>query len=189
MNLQKLNPWNWFKHEEGAQPSEDQIPLSRDEYAQKSPQSPGSPLLREVDRLLEETLRGVGLPSLFSRVSRPTGRAFSTMFFPQVDVASDNEQYTVTLEAAGLTESDLKIDIHERRLMISGEKRDEKTEEDKRYYRIERSYGRFQRVLDLPNDANEEEINASMRHGVLKIIIPRIPEKAGGGKTIPIDKG
>lgn len=189
MNLQKLNPWNWFKHEEGAQPSEDQIPLSRDEYVQKSSQSPASPLRRDIDRLLEDTFRGFGFPSLFSGAGISAGRDFSARFFPQVDVASENEQYIVTLEAAGLTEDDIAITLQDRRLLISGEKKDEKTEQDKRYYRIERSYGSFQRVLALPNDADEDGVNASMRHGVLKITIPRIAEKSEAGKAIPIDKG
>lgn len=188
MNLQKLNPWNWFKHEEGVGPSEDQVPVSREEYLQQAPQNSAGLFRREVDRLIEEAFRGFGLPSILGG-SGGAARDLPTRFFPQVDVASDDKQYIITLEAAGIGEDDININLQDRRLVISGEKKDEKTEEDKRYYRIERSYGSFQRVLALPDDANAEDVNASMRDGVLKITIPRSAEKSSSAKTIPIGKG
>lgn len=187
MNLEKLNPWNWFKHEEGPRPSEDQVPMSREEYLQRAPHSSAGPLRRDVDRLLEDTFRGLGIPSLLGRTS--AGSDLAAGFFPKVDVASDDEQYIITLEAAGLSDDDVEISLQDKRLIVSGEKKDEKTERDRRYYRIERSYGSFQRVLALPDDANAEDAKASMNHGVLKITIPRSQEKASGGKTIPIGKG
>jgi HSP20 family protein len=69
MDLHKLNPWNWFKHEEAKKDNKEIVPVQRDDYALS--QSPLvnniSQLHREIDRLFDDAYRGFGLPSL----SRP----------------------------------------------------------------------------------------------------------------------
>ena len=58
-------------------------------------------------------------------------------------------------------------------LTIRGEKRQEKEEKAKDYYRIERSYGSFQRVLSLPEDVDQDTIKATFKNGVLTVTMPR----------------
>jgi HSP20 family protein len=58
-------------------------------------------------------------------------------------------------------------------LLIKGNKQQEQEEKDKHYYRIERRYGAFERVLAIPDDGNADEISATMKHGVLTVKIPR----------------
>lgn len=193
MDLHKLNPWNWFKHEETEKDKKEVVPVHRDDYAW--PQSPLvnniSQLHREIDRLFEDAFRGFGLPSL----SRPPlwdpmhRNDFMPAFKASVDVASDDEQYTISLEAPGLEQKDLSIELKDRALIIKGDKQQEQEDSDKHYYRIERRYGAFERVLALPDDADSNSIHATMDKGLLKITIPRVKAVESKAKTIEINKG
>ncbi len=58
-------------------------------------------------------------------------------------------------------------------MTIRGEKKQEKEEKDKNYYRMERSYGSFQRVLSLPEDADQEGVAATFKNDVLTVTMPR----------------
>lgn len=193
MDLHKLNPWNWFKHEESEKDKKEIVPVQRDNYALT--QSPLvnniSQLHREIDRLFEDTFRGFGL----SPLSRPPlwnpmhHNDFMPAFKASVDVASDGKQYIISLEAPGLEQKDLSIELKDRILIIKGDKQQEQEDSDKHYYRIERRYGAFERVLALPDDADSNSIHATMDKGLLKITIPRIKIVESAAKTIEINKG
>ncbi len=58
-------------------------------------------------------------------------------------------------------------------MTITGEKKQEKETKEENYYRMERSYGSFQRVLSLPDDIDQDNIQANFKHGVLTITMPR----------------
>jgi HSP20 family protein len=72
-------------------------------------------------------------------------------------------------------------------LLIRGEKRQEKEESEEGYHCVERSYGRFQRVLSLPEDADPGGIAAKFRNGVLKVTIPKRQVSRKEGRVIEID--
>ena len=73
----------------------------------------------------------------------------------------------------GLAQNDLSIELKNRVLLIKGSKQEEQEKKDQHYYRKERRYGSFQRVLAVPDDADIDGIQASMNKGVLTIKIPR----------------
>ncbi|MFC6670180.1 Hsp20/alpha crystallin family protein [Marinobacterium aestuariivivens] len=189
MNLQKLNPWNWFKHEEGTPAADSQIPIQRSSV--DNPPTAGSashPMMqlhREIDRLFDEAFRGFGLRSLPS-IPDWSGMADDATFRPRLNVSSDEKSYEVSLEAPGMTRSDLSLDIKGDVLTIRGEKREEQEDREKHYYRVERRYGMFQRVLSLPDDADIDAIAANMKDGVLKIRIPRREVAEGTVKSVEI---
>jgi HSP20 family protein len=193
MDLHKLNPWNWFKHEESEKEKKEAVPVQRDNYALS--QSPFvnniSQLHHEIDRLFDDAFRGFGL----SPVSRPPlwdsmhHNDFMPAFKASVDDASDDEQYTISLEAPGLEQKDVSLELKDRVLIIKGNKQKEQEESDKHYYRIERRYGAFERVLALPDDADSNSIHTTMDKGLLKITIPRTKVVESEAKTIEISKG
>jgi HSP20 family protein len=193
MDLYKLNPWNWFKHEEPEKEKKEIVPIKEGDYAlSQSPLGNNiSQLHREIDRLFENTFRGFGLPSM-SRSSlwdQMLNNDYMPAFRASVDVASDNKQYTITLEAPGLEQKDLSIELKDQVLVIKGNKQQEQEESDKHYYRIERRYGAFERVLAVPDDADINSINATMDKGLLKITIPRNEVLESKAKAIEIKKG
>ncbi|TQV86257.1 Hsp20/alpha crystallin family protein [Exilibacterium tricleocarpae] len=177
MDLQKLNPWNWFKHEESPAADAGRVPVKR-AAGEVGPAGAGHDhpvmqLHRQMDRLFDEVFRGFGFPSAGSRSGEPAGWAGQGVFRPSLDVASDEKSYHVTLEAPGMTESDLSIEVRGDVLTIQGQKQEENESKDKHFYRIERSYGAFRRTLSLPEDANADGIEAAMKNGVLSLVIPR----------------
>ena len=68
---------------------------------------------------------------------------------------------------------DVKLEIANDILTIRGENKHEKEEKDKNFHRVERSYGSFQRVLSLPEDADQDAVKATFKRGILTISMPR----------------
>jgi HSP20 family protein len=165
MDIKKLNPWNWFSREEDHARN---IPVQRG-----VPQvyHPMAQLHQDIDRLMDGVFRGFGLP--FMGIGNLTDTE-AALFRPHVDIASTDKQYTVTVEVPGVEEKDVKLELtHDGTLVIRGEKKQEKEQKDKNFHRIERSYGSFQRTLSLPEDASQENIDASFKNGVLTVTVPR----------------
>lgn len=190
MDIEKLKPWNWFKHEDN---SNMQIPVSKNEVTISNPQdadmptTPQSPafgslmqLHTEMDRLFNEVWRSFGMPSN-SKITGPSARFESHLFnnfLPgdyqaKLDVSGDNREYEVSIDLPGLSEEDIQIDLRGNILTIKGHKEEKNESKDKQYYRIERSAGSFQRTLSLPEDADQNDISANIKNGLLVIRIPR----------------
>ncbi len=188
MNLQKLNPWNWFSHENANSAST--IPVKRDATSVEQKPVPAATnavqLHREIDRLFDEAFRGFGFPAFSSRWL-DDGIFNRAVFQAKVNIASDDKSYHISLEAPGLTEKDISLELSRGALTIRGEKKEESETNDRHFYRMERSYGSFQRVLALPEDADQSSINASMKNGVLDIAITRKPLPPSDTKRIPIN--
>lgn len=191
MNLQQLNPWNWFKHEETSSAST--IPVKKTdvssvEFKHNLPASPSIfQLHREIDRLFDDVFRGVGLPGFGSSWLGDSiwGRSAVDA---KLNVASDDKAYHISLEAPGMTEKDISLELSNDVLTIRGEKKEENETRDKHYYRIERSYGSFQRVLNLPDDCDQDAIKADMKNGLLEITLPRKALPVSNKKQIPINR-
>lgn len=195
MNLQQLNPWNWFNHEENRTNSI--VPVKRTDPSVNTPQvteskppayrqSPVAQLREDIDRLFDQAFRGFGFPSLHTDW-RNEGIFSRAGFQAKLNVASDDKQYHISLEVPGLTEKDISIEISQGVLTIRGEKKEETETNERHYYRMERNYGSFQRILNLPDDIDQEAIAATMKNGVLDINVPRRPTPTNPGKRIPIN--
>jgi len=95
---------------------------------------------------------------------------------PAMDVAETREGYRVTMELPGVSRDDISVECNEHVLIIRGEKKSERTEQDEHRHYAERSYGSFTRSLRLPADA-DEDVKATFRDGVLTVEIPRATER------------
>lgn len=181
MNLQKLNPWNWFKHENDNADRGAQIPVRREEASLSSPslwqrdQHPVMQLHQQIDRLFNDVFSTFGMPSMNTALARGVGNDTGIVgaYRPQVDVSGNEKQYEIALDVPGLSENDLSIDVNGDVLTIKGRKEERNEQKDKQFYRVERSYGAFQRTLSLPADADADAIEASLKEGVLTLKIPR----------------
>lgn len=96
---------------------------------------------------------------------------------PLVDITEDDKEYLVKAELPEIKKEEIKINVHDDVLSISGERQYEKEEKGKKYHRVERAYGSFMRSFTLPEDADGSKINAEYKDGVLKIHLPK-SEKA-----------
>jgi HSP20 family protein len=163
MDITRLNPWNWFSREEEQFRN---VPVQR---GRPQIYGPLWQLHEDIDRMFENVFRGFDLPSL-----GVSSLEENSLFLPHVDIASTDKDYTITVEVPGVDEKDVKLELsHDGTLTIRGEKRQEKEHKDRNFYRVERSYGSFQRILSLPEDAAQEKIDAAFNNGVLTITCPR----------------
>lgn len=98
----------------------------------------------------------------------------SQRWMPSMDVSEEGEHFVLRADLPGLDQNDVSIEVQDRTLSISGERRYErKPEDDGGYYRLERSYGRFERSLTLPDGVDTDAIQASFDKGVLELRIPK----------------
>jgi HSP20 family protein len=172
MSMKKWIPWNWFKKEE--EDTGHPVSVQRSSADDQLPDFSGS-LARfhqDIDRLFEQAFRGFDLsPFGFNRSLWP--RMTDGTLRPTLDLGATDKEYSVSVEVPGVDEKDVKVEIANDTLTIRGEKKQEKEEKDKDYYRMERSYGSFQRVLSLPEDADQEGVSATFKNGVLTVTMPR----------------
>lgn len=91
-------------------------------------------------------------------------------FSPAADVQASEKGYLIELDVPGLTEKELELVLESQHLTVRGER---KPVENATYSRSERTWGRFERVFHLPEDADVEKLDASVRNGVLTVSVPR----------------
>jgi HSP20 family protein len=103
---------------------------------------------------------------------------------PSMDIAENDDQFTVTVELAGAKKDDVTVEVHENVVTIRGEKRSEREEEKEQQRYVERTFGSFARSFSLPPNANGDAIRASFADGVLTVEIPKREEKKP--KTISV---
>ena len=135
------------------------IPIGRD----RSVASPFMSLQREIDRLFEDFSRG--FPTIAGNGA--------TALMPSMDVTETDKEIEITAELPGLEEKDVQINIADNILTIRGEKKAEKEQKDKNYRLVERSYGSFERTLELPEGVNVDAIKANISKGLLKVTVPK----------------
>lgn len=101
-------------------------------------------------------------------------RFFDNMAFPKVDISESKKEIIINAEIPGVDNKDIDVSIDGRYLSIKGEKKQEKEEKDSNYHMIERSYGSFQRTVELPADVDEENVEAKYKRGILKIKLKKV---------------
>jgi HSP20 family protein len=127
----------------------------------------------QMDRMFEDF--GVG-----SRLMRPFWRETGVeAWAPEVDVVQKNNELTIRADLPGLKREDVTVEITDDAVAIQGERRREHEEEREGYYRTERSYGSFYRVIPLPEGAITEQAKANFKDGVLEITMPAPPSSKG----------
>ena len=96
---------------------------------------------------------------------------------PLVDISEDDKGYVVKAELPEMKKEEIKINVLDDVLSISGERKYEKEEKGKKYHRVERTYGSFMRSFALPEDADSSKVSAEYKDGVLNVRLPK-SEKA-----------
>jgi len=101
---------------------------------------------------------------------------FQNRPFPAVNIAETEDGFSITTDCPGLEEKDFELQIMGKQLVISGERRWEEEKKGKEYRRVESQYGKFQRAVQLPDNASVEPgaINATYKKGVLTVTVPKL---------------
>ena len=127
---------------------------------------------KEMERMFEG-FPGFRFPTFFKTDFQPFPTEFENVeWVPQMEVLQNNGQFIVRTDLPGLTKDDVKIELAENLLLISGERKEEKEEKREGFYRSERSYGNFYRQIPLPEGVKTDTAAATFHNGVLEITMP-----------------
>ncbi|MBU2511025.1 Hsp20/alpha crystallin family protein [bacterium] len=130
--------------------------------------SPFDSFHREVNRMFDEVFGDFGsFPSTFFGKDR-----FSS-FSPSINVSEGEKSIEVSAELPGMEEKDIEVVLKNRVLTIKGEKKSEEKKEEKEFYKVERSFGSFQRSIQIPDEIEVDKIKASFKNGVLQVTLPK----------------
>ena len=140
---------------------------------QKSGSAPQWGLFDDQDRVFNNFFRNA-----ITNIHLPVGTTSDITV--KMNISETDKDYIVTAELPGLEREDVELAIEDGVLKLSGEKQREDEVEGKTFHRIECSYGSFLRTLRLPTDAVEDKVSATMKNGVLSVVIGKrdMPEKA-----------
>ena len=120
----------------------------------------------------------------FFRVGQMDDDAGMGLWNPAVDLYEKDDHFMIKAELPGVDKKDIKIDLQDRLLTLSGERTYDNEVKEENYYRRERSYGKFQRAFTLPADVDSDKIKAEFKDGVLQIEVPKPEEKKAKQVTV-----
>ena len=163
MNLKSLIPWK----------REDQ-PLAR----RSEDTDPFLQVQRRMNGLFDE---------FFGRSPSDMWNGMNGAFAPQIELSETGKEVRVAAELPGLDEKDVEVTLSGDLLTIKGEKKHEQEEEKGDYYHSERTYGYFQRSVQLPQGIDAEKAKAKFKKGVLKVSIPKKPDAQSNRRKIQLD--
>ena len=146
---------------------------------------------REFDRLFDELDRNSWLSpwSLFGGApTTPTTRESAWMATPAIDVIERDDAYEITAEMPGMTEEDIEVSLVNGTISISGEKREDTTDQSADRYVRERRFGSFERSLALPDDVRADKIQANYTKGVLHVTLPKDRDAQSAKRRIDVKK-
>ena len=177
MSLNLHLPWN-----------KRQLPVRREETSDNS--SSLSTLQSDVNRLFDEFFNrsafdlmpgNWGLSDVFERTHLDAVQ-------PKIDLKETETELKISAELPGMIEDDVEVSLANGIPTLRGEKKEEKCENEKGWYRSERRYGHFQRSLQLPCEIKEDEVKAEYQHGVLTITLPKSQTEQKQYRSIPVKR-
>lgn len=122
-------------------------------------------LRREMDHFFDDL-------APFSWNRENGGKALST-WSPSADITEDEKEFQILMDIPGMDKDDIKVNIQDGRVTVTGERKTEEKEEKADFIRQERYYGSFFRSFKLSEKVKEDDIKASFKEGVLKLLIPK----------------
>lgn len=131
---------------------------------------------RQMDRMFGNFWEGAGsieLPVLSSQALQAP-----------CDIEESENHYLMTFDLPGIRKEDIKVEISNNQLRVSGERKDERKETQGNRTRSERYYGTFERVVAIPPGVKAEQVETHFENGVLKVAVPKV--EAAQAKQIPV---
>jgi HSP20 family protein len=128
---------------------------------------------RELDEV--QNRLGSFFGGTFPRFGNGNGGLKLADWSPQVDITEDDKEYLIKADLPEMKKDEIKVNVENGVLTVSGERKTEKEEKNRKFHRIERSYGTFERSFTLPDDANGAKVAAEFKEGVLRVHLPKSP--------------
>jgi HSP20 family protein len=108
---------------------------------------------------------------------------------PNIEVFQRANEFVIRADLPGMDKGDVFVDIADDAVTIRGERQEDHEEEHDGFYRTERVYGSFYRVIPLPEGVIAETAKATFRNGVLEIVVQAPPREVSRGRRVEIEEG
>ena len=153
-----------------------------------------SQLVRDPFALMREMTSD--LDRMFGESARPFFRRWSLRrrptaevgWFPEIDVFEKDNRLVTQIDLPGMKKEDIKVEVTDGQLAISGERKHEAEEKGEEFYRSEREYGRFYRSVPLPEGAKVDDVKATFTDGVLEVSVPLPARPEAKVRTVEIQE-
>jgi HSP20 family protein len=169
MNVSQLIPWNRTQRASTAMANRDS---SRD---------PFFALQREMNRLFDDVWQQFDLP--VARMGEGAGGGW-----PRIELSEGNKEFTLVAELPGMSEEDVEVMFVNDSVVLRGERREERKQEDANPRLSERYHGRFERQIPLDAEIEPDKARAEFRNGVLTVSLPKSPQAQTEAVRIPVNK-
>jgi HSP20 family protein len=138
------------------------------------------PMFRRLGREIDFLFDRFGLERTFFEPAE-------TVWTPDVEMFRRDNTLVVRADVPGMTREEITVEVTDDQVVLRGERKHEKEEKQEGYYRAERTYGAFYRTLPLPEGVNVAEAKATLKDGVLEVIVPttKVEEKK---RTLAIEE-
>lgn len=139
-------------------------------------------LHRRMDDLFEDFFEQFEHP----RNLMPHSLFGDAAFNPRFEVSDDEKEFVIKAELPGMNEEDIQVQLDEQVLIVSGEKREERSKRKKHQHYSEVQYGSFQRVIPLPQAVDGTQTQATFKRGVLTVRLPKTEAVRSSARRIEI---
>ncbi|HVO90278.1 MAG TPA: Hsp20/alpha crystallin family protein [Casimicrobiaceae bacterium] len=143
-------------------------------------------LTDEMDRLFED----FAAPTSYGRGRGMTSgeRGMTSLWTPHVEMRERNGRLEVEIDLPGLNREDVEVEVQDDQIVVHGERRDQREQNERGFYVSERSYGSFYRVIPLPDGVDTDQAQAMFNNGVLRIELP-LPQQRSRSRQLEIREG
>ena len=141
----------------------------------------------EMDRMFDDFTVGRRWNSPLWRETGSWRETGGDLWAPEIEVFQNNNELTIRADLPGLKKDEVSVEVSENAVTIQGERKREREEDREGYYRSERTYGSFYRVIPLPEGTISEQAKARFHNGVLEVTVPAPP--ASKGRKLEITEG
>ncbi len=159
-------------------------------FRSSSPLSAMRRLSDEMDRIFDDFFtRSFGeLPFAGLDRQQSSSGTLGMSFWPELELSQREGKLVIQADLPGLRREDVKVELKDDELSISGERRSAREHEEGGFYRSERSYGSFRRTVPLPEGAKADTASATFENGVLRVEI-EAPAENAQGRRIEVREG
>lgn len=133
-------------------------------------------LFRQMTSDFDRRFESSAWPSFRWPLFRSRTAAEGANWFPEIDVFEKDNRLVTKIDLPGMKKDDMKVEVTDGQLAISGERKTEAEEKKENFYRCEREYGSFHRAVPLPEGVKLEDVKATFSDGVLEVSVP-LPAK------------
>jgi len=138
--------------------------------------------------MVEKSHMGGFWPSLYEPL-RSAGSRLAEWVAPASEASSADDAYKIAMELPGVEDTDIDLSVHEGVVTVKGEKKTSREERGETWYFSERQFGAFSRSFRLPPDADDDQVSADLKDGVLTISVKKkVPAKPEGASKVKISK-